>query len=67
MLYEVITEIAFPDCLIGMDSHTPMVNGMGVFGWGVGGIEAGSAMMGQAVSMLIPEVVEPPAQRNNFV
>ena len=49
--------IAFPDCLIGMDSHTPMVNGLGVFGWGVGGIEAGSAMMGQPVSMLIPEVV----------
>jgi len=49
--------LAFPDCLIGMDSHTPMVNGLGVFGWGVGGIEAGSAMMGQAVSMLIPEVV----------
>jgi aconitate hydratase A / 2-methylisocitrate dehydratase len=49
--------VAFPDCLIGMDSHTPMVNGLGVFGWGVGGIEAGSAMMGQPVSMLIPEVV----------
>jgi aconitate hydratase len=49
--------VAYPDALIGMDSHTPMVNGMGVFGWGVGGIEAGSAMMGQAVSMLIPEVV----------
>jgi aconitate hydratase len=49
--------LAYPDALIGMDSHTPMVNGMGVFGWGVGGIEAGSAMMGQAVSMLIPEVV----------
>ena len=49
--------IAYPDCLIGMDSHTPMVNGLGVFGWGVGGIEAGSAMMGQPVSMLIPEVI----------
>ncbi len=49
--------VAFPDCLIGMDSHTPMINGMGIFGWGVGGLEAGTAMLGQPVSMLIPEVV----------
>jgi aconitate hydratase A / 2-methylisocitrate dehydratase len=49
--------VAFPDCLIGMDSHTPMINGMGIFGWGVGGLEAGTAMLGQPVSMLIPEVI----------
>ncbi len=49
--------VAYPDCLIGMDSHTPMINGMGIFGWGVGGLEAGTAMLGQPVSMLIPEVI----------
>jgi aconitate hydratase len=49
--------LAYPDCLLGMDSHTPMVNGLGVLGWGVGGLEAGAAMLGQPVSMLIPEVV----------
>ena len=49
--------VAYPDCLIGMDSHTPMINGMGIFGWGVGGIEAGTAMLGQPVSMVIPEVI----------
>ena len=48
---------AFPDTLVGTDSHTPMVNGLGVLGWGVGGIEAEAAMLGQPVSMLIPEVV----------
>ena len=48
---------AFPDSLVGMDSHTPMVNGLGVFGWGVGGIEAATAMLGQPISMLIPRVV----------
>lgn len=48
---------AYPDCLLGMDSHTPMVNGLGVLGWGVGGLEAGAAMLGQPVSMLIPDVV----------
>ncbi|WP_174278710.1 aconitate hydratase AcnA [Sphingomonas bacterium] len=50
-------EIAYPDTLVGTDSHTTMVNGMGVLGWGVGGIEAEAAMLGQPVSMLIPEVV----------
>ncbi len=48
---------AYPDSLVGTDSHTTMVNGLGVFGWGVGGIEAEAAMLGQPVSMLIPEVV----------
>jgi len=51
------TTFAFPDTLVGTDSHTTMVNGLGVLGWGVGGIEAEAAMLGQPVSMLIPEVV----------
>jgi aconitate hydratase len=50
-------EIAYPDTLVGTDSHTTMVNGLGVLGWGVGGIEAEAAMLGQPVSMIIPEVV----------
>src|SRR5207344_662112 len=49
--------IAYPDTLVGTDSHTTMVNGLGVLGWGVGGIEAEAAMLGQPVSMLIPQVV----------
>ncbi|MFO7305397.1 MAG: aconitate hydratase AcnA [Gammaproteobacteria bacterium] len=48
---------AYPDTLVGTDSHTPMVNGLGVLGWGVGGIEAEAAMLGQPISMLIPEVI----------
>jgi aconitate hydratase len=48
---------AFPDTLVGTDSHTTMVNGLGVLGWGVGGIEAEAAMLGQPVSMLLPQVV----------
>ncbi|HWP81533.1 MAG TPA: aconitate hydratase AcnA [Bacteroidota bacterium] len=48
---------AYPDTLVGTDSHTPMINGLGVLGWGVGGIEAEAAMLGQPISMLIPEVV----------
>jgi aconitate hydratase len=48
---------AFPDTLVGTDSHTTMVNGLGVLGWGVGGIEAEAAMLGEAVSMLMPQVV----------
>ncbi|MFO1165935.1 MAG: aconitate hydratase AcnA [Paracoccus sp. (in: a-proteobacteria)] len=51
------TEIAYPDTLVGTDSHTTMVNGLAVLGWGVGGIEAEAAMLGQPISMLIPEVV----------
>jgi aconitate hydratase len=51
------TWVAFPDSLVGTDSHTTMVNGLGVFGWGVGGIEAEAAMLGQPLSMLIPAVV----------
>ncbi|HZD25429.1 MAG TPA: aconitate hydratase AcnA, partial [Alphaproteobacteria bacterium] len=50
-------QIAYPDTLVGTDSHTTMVNGLAVLGWGVGGIEAEAAMLGQPVSMLIPEVV----------
>src|SRR5688572_28796748 len=49
--------VAYPDTLVGTDSHTTMVNGLAVLGWGVGGIEAEAAMLGQPVSMLIPEVV----------
>ncbi|MEA2841738.1 MAG: aconitate hydratase, partial [Methylobacteriaceae bacterium] len=49
--------IAYPDTLVGTDSHTTMVNGLAVLGWGVGGIEAEAAMLGQPISMLIPEVV----------
>ncbi len=49
--------IAYPDTLVGTDSHTTMINGLGVLGWGVGGIEAEAAMLGQPVSMLIPNVV----------
>jgi aconitate hydratase len=48
---------AYPDTLVGTDSHTTMINGLGVLGWGVGGIEAEAAMLGQAVSMLVPQVV----------
>ncbi len=50
-------EIAFPDTLVGTDSHTTMVNGLAVLGWGVGGIEAEAAMLGQPISMVVPEVV----------
>jgi aconitate hydratase len=49
--------VAFPDTLVGTDSHTTMINGLGVLGWGVGGIEAEAAMLGQPISMLIPEVI----------
>ena len=49
--------VAYPDSLVGTDSHTTMINGLGVFGWGVGGIEAEAAMLGQPLSMLIPDVV----------
>lgn len=50
-------QVAYPDTLVGTDSHTTMINGLGVLGWGVGGIEAEAAMLGQPISMLIPEVV----------
>ncbi len=49
--------VAYPDTLVGTDSHTTMINGLGILGWGVGGIEAEAAMLGQPVSMLIPEVI----------
>ncbi|HVJ83461.1 MAG TPA: aconitate hydratase AcnA [Planctomycetia bacterium] len=49
--------VAYPDSLVGTDSHTTMINGLGVFGWGVGGIEAEACMLGQPISMLVPEVV----------
>lgn len=50
-------EVAYPDTLVGTDSHTTMVNGLGVLGWGVGGIEAEAAMLGQPLTMLLPEVI----------
>jgi aconitate hydratase len=53
----VMMEVAYPDTLVGTDSHTTMVNGLSVLGWGVGGIEAEAAMLGQPLSMLLPEVV----------
>jgi aconitate hydratase len=49
--------LAYPDTLVGTDSHTPMVNGLGVLGWGVGGIEAEAAMLGQAISILVPKLI----------
>ncbi len=52
-----VAEIAYPDTLVGTDSHTTMVNGLSVLGWGVGGIEAEAAMLGQPYSMLLPEVI----------
>ncbi len=54
---EKAVEIAYPDTLVGTDSHTTMVNGLAVLGWGVGGIEAEAAMLGQPLSMLLPEVI----------
>jgi aconitate hydratase len=57
VLEEAGKAVAYPDTLVGTDSHTTMVNGLGVLGWGVGGIEAEAAMLGQAASMLIPQVV----------
>src|SRR5206468_8237594 len=51
------TAVAYPDTVVGTDSHTTMINGLSVLGWGVGGIEAEAAMLGQPVSMLIPRVV----------
>jgi aconitate hydratase len=53
----VLAEVAYPDTLVGTDSHTTMVNGLSVLGWGVGGIEAEAAMLGQPISMLLPEVI----------
>lgn len=50
-------DVLFPDTLVGTDSHTPMINGLGVVGWGVGGIEAEAVMLGQPVNMLLPEVI----------
>ena len=48
---------AFPDTVVGLDSHTPMINALGVLGWGIGGIEAASAMLGEPISMLVPDVI----------
>ncbi|MGH7738184.1 MAG: aconitate hydratase AcnA [Candidatus Tyrphobacter sp.] len=55
--YDASNAFAFPDTLVGTDSHTTMVDGLGVVGWGVGGIEAEAAMLGQPVTMLVPEVI----------
>ena len=49
--------LLYPDSLVGTDSHTTMINGLGVLGWGVGGIEAEAVMLGQHISMVLPEVV----------
>ena len=57
VFFDEKTNTLYPDTLVGTDSHTTMINGLGVLGWGVGGIEAEAAMLGQAVSMLIPQVV----------
>ncbi len=60
VVFEESTEgnkVLFPDTLVGTDSHTTMINGLGILGWGVGGIEAEAAMLGQPISMLLPEVV----------
>lgn len=51
------TKILYPDSVVGTDSHTTMINGLGVLGWGVGGIEAEAVMLGQSISMLLPEVI----------
>ncbi len=48
---------AFPDCVLGMDSHTPMINGIGILGWGCGGIEAGATILGEPISMRLPDVI----------
>ena len=50
-------KLLYPDTLVGADSHTTMINGLGIVGWGVGGIEAEAAMLGQTISMVLPEVV----------
>ncbi len=64
MVREVAGELrAYPDTVVGTDSHTTMVNGLGVLGWGVGGIEAEAALLGQPVSMLIPKVLRPWCER----
>ena len=54
---ESTLDVAYPDTLVGADSHTTMVNGLSVLGWGVGGIEAEAAMLGQPLSMVLPEVI----------
>ena len=54
---QLVDGVAFPDTLVGTDSHTTMINGLGVMGWGVGGIEAESVMLGQPIYMLMPQVV----------
>jgi aconitate hydratase len=56
-VFTTADNVAYPDTLVGTDSHTTMINGLGVLGWGVGGIEAEAAMLGQPVSMLVPQVV----------
>src|SRR5690625_3353718 len=57
--------LVFPDTLVGTDSHTTMINGLGILGWGVGGIEAEAAMLGQPIHMLVPEVVDRKSTRLN--
>jgi aconitate hydratase len=57
VMQDTDSELLYPDTLVGTDSHTTMINGLGILGWGVGGIEAEAAMLGQPISMLLPEVV----------
>jgi len=54
---EISEPILYPDTLVGTDSHTTMINGLGILGWGVGGIEAEAVMLGQPITMLVPEVI----------
>ena len=59
--------VLFPDSCVGTDSHTTMINGLGVLGWGVGGIEAEAVMLGQPVAMLIPEVIRPKGEHRKLM
>lgn len=57
VVFKSSDNLLFPDSLVGADSHTTMINGLGIVGWGVGGIEAEAVMLGQPVSMVLPQVV----------
>ncbi len=57
VVFEDNKKILYPDSLVGTDSHTTMINGLGVVGWGVGGIEAEAVMLGEAIAMVLPKVV----------
>lgn len=57
VVFEDNKKVLYPDSLVGTDSHTTMINGLGVVGWGVGGIEAEAVMLGEAIAMVLPKVV----------